>query len=131
MVFVKYRFSEDASFSIYLRHGEYGNGYRVISLDNLEGIKHIALGVDDDFFGVHDFPDDANQPGYWYETFFALAPGQETLIREEGPNEFYHFYDYLSDDFDVDGYLLRLRVYQGEVEVQQVIIFEFGGIDLY
>ena len=69
-------------------------------------------------------------PRLWSEVFFAQNGENGFMVRVQTPGGIETYYDFVTDDFVSGDWLLALAVGDGQVEVEQVHIFEFDGIDL-
>ena len=64
------------------------------------------------------------------EVFFAQNGKDGFLVSVQTPNGINSYYDFVADDFIGGDWYLAMAVGEGQVEVEQVHIYQFNGIDL-
>jgi hypothetical protein len=134
LVFVRYRYSEDANFTNSMQNDLdfQAPGYRAWGWYRRPDNDAALLFVDDEILMVADFPGAAPDEDVWYEVFIGIESGDKVIIREESPDGFQTYYpqDGIGTEFVGNTWRFQIAVAEGWVEIEQVLIFTFDDVNL-
>ena len=128
-VFVKYRTSPDAVAGLVWRTDTawWEDGFRAFGFYRDGNEKWTAYDIDSEPFDNELMPD---HPDQWHDLFLVVDLDAGFIIREESTSGIFTYTEGPEDWFFQGDGFLQVWASQGEIEIDQVILFTYDSLDL-